>query len=631
MSVSKSSFFPSCVTFMRFFIAVKKKSIIFATAKILILENGDMKDFFKYTLATVIGMVIFAAVVGIIGVISMMGMVASQDATTVVKDKSVFVLPLSGTLNERASGNPFGQIVGSVSENLGLDEVLYAIKRAKNEEDIKGIYIEAGVFAPDSPASCQAIRKALVDFKKSGKWIVAYGDQYTQSAYYICSVADEVMLNPSGMVDWHGLAATPMFYKDLLAKLGVKMQIVKVGKFKSATEAFSEDHMSDANREQTSKYLTGIWNTIVGDVAASRKLSVQTLNQYADSIVTFSDPNDCLKMKLVDKLAYTDEVKASIKKRLGIDSDDKVNQMSVIDMNRLPRKEKSDNEVAVYYAFGDVVDSQAGSTSDCICGNVVSKDLEELMNDDDVKAVVIRVNSGGGSAYASEQIWNAVTKLKAKKPVVVSMGGMAASGGYYLGCAANYIVAEPTTLTGSIGIFGMFPDASELLTQKLGLKFDLIKTNKFSDFGNSSRPYTAEEVAVLQKYINRGYDLFVKRVADGRKMTFGQVHEIAQGRVWLGKDALGIKLVDALGGLDEAVAKAAELAKVKDDYKTKSYPDAPDFLDQLFNSMSDGGDNYLDEKLKATLGEYYEPVMTLKNINQQSPIQARLPYHLIIK
>ena len=590
-----------------------------------------MKDFFKYTLATVIGMVIFAAVVGIIGVISLMGMVASQDATTVVKDKSVFVLPLSGSLNERASGSPFGQIVGTVSENLGLDEVLYAIKKAKSEEDIKGIYIEAGVFAPDSPASCQAIRKALVDFKKSGKWIVAYADQYTQSAYYICSVADEVIMNPSGMLDWHGMAAMPIFFKDLMAKVGVKMQIVKVGKFKSATEPFTEDQMSDANREQTTKYITGIWNTMVGDVAASRKLSVAALNQYADSAVTFSDPKECLKMKLVDKLAYTDEVKASIKKRLGIDNDDKINQMSVIDMNRLPNKQKADNEIAVYYAFGDVVDSQAGSTSDCICGNVVTKDLEELMNDDDVKAVVIRVNSGGGSAYASEQIWNAVTKLKAKKPVVVSMGGMAASGGYYLGCAANYIIAEPTTLTGSIGIFGMFPDFSELLTQKLGLKFDLIKTNKFSDFGNSSRSYSAEEVAVLQKYINRGYDLFVKRVADGRNMKVEQVNEIAQGRVWLGKDALNIKLVDALGGIDEAVAKAAELAKVQDDYKTKSYPSAPDFIDQMLNSMTGDTGNYLDEHMKATLGEYYEPVMMVKNIKNQSPLQARMPYYLILK
>ena len=591
-----------------------------------------MKDFLKYTLATVIGMVIFAVVIGIIGVISMMGMVASQEATTVVKEKSVLVLPLSGMFSERAEDNPFASMVGGAAESIGLDEVLNAVKRAKEEEDIKGIYIEAGLFSPDTPASSQAIRKALVDFKKSGKWIVAYGDQYTQASYYIASVADEVMLNPIGIVDWHGLSAQPMFYKDLLSKVGVKMTVVKVGKFKSATEAFTEDRMSDANREQTSIYITGIWNSMVGDVAASRKLPVAKLNEYADSLVTLSDAKSLLQKKLVDKLVYTDEVKAEIKKRLGIDKDDDINQMSITDMNNLPKKKnKSDNEVAVYYAYGDVVDSEIGASGPTICGSTVSKDLEALMDDDDVKAVVLRVNSPGGSAYASEQIWNAVRKLKAKKPVVVSMGGYAASGGYYISCAANYIVAEPTTLTGSIGIFGIIPDVSELMTEKLGLKFDVVKTNKYSDFGTLSRPMNAEEIALLQGNVNRGYSLFLQRVADGRKMAKADVHEIAQGRVWLGKDALKLKLVDALGGIDEAIAKAAALANVSSDYKTKSYPSAPDFFDQLMSSISGDSGNYLDEKLKATLGEYYEPVMTLKNIKGQNTLQARMPYHLIIK
>ena len=591
-----------------------------------------MKEFLKYVLATVIGIMTFAVVIGIISAISIMGMVASQEATTVVKEKSVLVLPLSGIVTERSDGNPFGQIIGGAAESVGLDDMLYAIKRAKTEEDIKGIYIEAGLFSPDTPASCQALRNALVDFKKSGKWIVAYGDQYTQAAYYVASVADEVMLNPDGTVDWHGLAAQPMFFKDLLAKVGVKMQIVKVGKFKSATEAYSEDRMSDANRLQTSLYITGIWNSMVGDVAASRKIPVAKLNEYADSLVTFDDPKDLVEKKLVDKLLYTDEVKKSIKKRLGVDDDDVVNQMSVVDMVNLPaEKNKSDNKIAVYYAYGNVVDSEMGQTDHVICGNTVSKDLEELMNDDEVKAVVLRVNSPGGSAYASEQIWNAVRKLKAKKPVVVSMGGYAASGGYYISCAANYIVAEPTTLTGSIGIFGMFPDVSDLLTQKLGLKFDLVKTNKYSDFGNASRPYSPEEIAILQKYIDRGYSLFLKRVAEGRKMKEADVHEIAQGRVWLGQDAKKIKLVDALGGIDVAVAKAAELAKVGSDYKTNTYPDAPDFLDQLLNSFGSNGGNYLDEQLKATLSEYYEPVMMVKNIKGQYPVQARMPYHLVIK
>ena len=591
-----------------------------------------MKDFLKYTFATVTGMVLFAILIGIISVISVMGMIASQEATTVVKDNSVMVLNLSGSLEERADDNPFAQMVGSVAETNGLDEILYAIKRAKEEKEVKGIYIEAGLFDADAPASCQAIRKALADFKKSGKWIVAYGEQYTQQAYYICSVADEIAINPSGLIDWHGLAAQPMFLKDLLAKVGVKMQIVKVGKFKSATEAYSEDHMSDANREQVTAYITGVWNTMVGDVAASRKLPVAQLNAYADSLITFAKAEDYVRHHLVDKIAYTDEVKASVKQRLGIGDDDVINQMSVTDMNNLPEKiNRSDNEIAIYYAYGEIVNTADGQTSAAICGDVVTKDLEELMKDDAVKAVVLRVNSPGGSAYASEQIWNAVKKMRTKKPVVVSMGGYAASGGYYISCGADYIFAEPTTLTGSIGIFGMFPDFSQLATEKLGVKFDVVKTNRFSDFGSVARPFNAEELAHLQKYIGNGYDLFLSRVAEGRKMKTADVNEIAQGRVWLGKDALKIKLIDDLGGLDKAVAKAAELAKVKDDYDTATYPAAPNFIDQMLSSLEGDNGNFLDEQLKASLGDYYTPVMMLKRVEQQYPVQARMPYHLVIR
>ena len=591
-----------------------------------------MKDFLKYTFATVTGMVLFAILIGIISVISVMGMIASQEATTVVKDNSVMVLNLSGSLEERADDNPFAQMVGSVAETNGLDEILYAIKRAKEEKEVKGIYIEAGLFDADAPASCQAIRKALADFKKSGKWIVAYGEQYTQQAYYICSVADEIAINPSGLIDWHGLAAQPMFLKDLLAKVGVKMQIVKVGKFKSATEAYSEDHMSDANREQVTAYITGVWNTMVGDVAASRKLPVAQLNAYADSLITFAKAEDYVRHHLVDKIAYTDEVKASVKQRLGIGDDDVINQMSVTDMNNLPEKiNRSDNEIAIYYAYGEIVNTADGQTSAAICGDVVTKDLEELMKDDDVKAVVLRVNSPGGSAYASEQIWNAVKKMRTKKPVVVSMGGYAASGGYYISCGADYIFAEPTTLTGSIGIFGMFPDFSQLATEKLGVKFDVVKTNRFSDFGSVARPFNAEELAHLQKYIGNGYDLFLSRVAEGRKMKTADVNEIAQGRVWLGKDALKIKLIDDLGGLDKAVAKATELAKVKDDYDTTTYPAAPNFIDQMLSSLEGDNGNFLDEQLKASLGDYYTPVMMLKRVEQQYPVQARMPYHLVIR
>ena len=591
-----------------------------------------MKDFMKQAFATVVGILIFTVAMGIIGVISILGMVASTESTPKVKDNSVLVLDLNGVMQERAEDDFYGFLTGGEMSSLGLDELTEAIDKAKADDNVKGIYIEASMFAPDGPASVQALRNKLVEFKKSGKWIVAYGDQYTQSAYWLCSVADKVIVNPEGIVDWHGLCTETMYFKDLLAKFGVKMQIAKVGKFKSAVEPFFADKMSDANREQISVYLNGIWGNIVKEVAQSRKLDAKTLNAYADSLVTFASAEELLKMKLVDQVAYYDEVRAEIKKRLGLDEDDNISQVSVTQMCAQPNKNKADDRIAVYYAYGDIVsDAQSEMTNGAsICSANVVPDLEALMNDDDVKAVVLRVNSPGGSAYASEQIWRAVTRLKAKKPVVVSMGTYAASGGYYISCAANYIYAEPTTLTGSIGIFGMFPDVSGLLTDKLGLKFDQVKTNKYSNFGTTSRPFNEEEMQYLTNMIDRGYKTFTKRVSDGRKIPVERVYEIAEGRVWLGQDALKIKLVDGIGGIEQAVAKAAELAKVKE-YRTKAYPAKADMFESLLNRASSEGGNYLDGKLRSTLGEYYAPFMFLKQLDRQDAIQARMPINVVIK
>ena len=586
----------------------------------------------KQAFATVVGILIFTVAMGIIGVISIVGMVASTDATPKVKDNSVLVLDLNGVMQERSEDDFYGFLTGGEMSSLGLDDLTEAVEKAKADDNVKGIYIEAGMFAPDGPASVQALRDKLVDFKKSGKWIVAYGDQYTQSAYWLCSVADKVIVNPEGMVDWHGLCTETMYFKDLMAKFGVKMQIAKVGKFKSAVEPYFADKMSDANREQISVYLNGIWGNVVKDVAQSRKLDAKTLNAYADSLVTFASADELLKMKLVDQVAYYDEVRADIKKRLDLDEDDNISQVSVKQMCAQPNKNKADDRIAVYYAYGDIVSDTQGGMSEgaSICSANMVPDLEALMNDDDVKAVVLRVNSPGGSAYASEQIWRAVTRLKAKKPVVVSMGTYAASGGYYISCAANYIYAEPTTLTGSIGIFGMFPDVSGLLTDKLGLKFDQVKTNKYSNFGTSSRPFTEEEMTYLTNMVDRGYKTFTKRVSDGRKIPVERVYEIAEGRVWLGQDALKIKLVDGIGGIDQAVAKAAELAKVKE-YRTKAYPAKADMIESLLNRASSEGGNYLDGKLRATLGEYYAPFMFLKQLDRQDAIQARMPVNVVIK
>jgi len=591
-----------------------------------------MKDFLKYVFATITGIVILTIVMAILGTISLVGLAASSAKTTQVEENSVFTLMLSGQLEERVQTDPLATLTGQVSENLGLEDILAAIKKAKNNDDIKGIYIEAGIFSSDTPASTHAIREALLDFKKSGKWIVAYADSYTQATYYICSVADNIYLNPQGMVDWHGLASTPYFVKDLLAKFGVKYQLCKVGKYKSAPEMMTADQMSEPNREQTEAYINGIWKVMLSDVSKSRKISVDSLNAYADQFVTLSEPKELVRMKLIDKLLYTDEVKGIIKKRLKIDEDEQISQLTLEDMASVPVKNKEEGEkIAVYYAYGDIIDSETGSSlsgGHSIVATEVCKDLEELMDDDDVKAVVLRVNSPGGSAYASEQIWHAVQNLRAKKPVVVSMGGYAASGGYYISCGANYIYSDPTTITGSIGIFGMFPDFSGLLTDKLGVKFDEVKTNKFATFGTMARPFNAEELALLDKYIGRGYELFRKRVADGRKLPVTQVEEIAQGRVWLGNDALKIKLVDAIGSLDDAVKKAAQLAKL-DKYYTTNYPDEPSWWENLTAGMNK--DSYLDGKLRETLGEYYEPFVYLKSINKQSAIQARLPYFTTIQ
>lgn len=591
-----------------------------------------MKDFFKYTLATIVGIIVFFIIAGVFGVMSIVGMVASSQATQTVEDNSVLVLNLSGSISEQGDNDIVGKFTGNYAPSAGLNDILAAIDKANANDNVKGIYIEAGALDAGL-ATLQEIRNALEKFRKSGKWIVAYGDSYSQGAYYLASVADKVYMNPLGMVDLHGIGSQPMFYKDLMAKFGVKYQVVKVGTFKSATETYTEDHMSDANRQQMQKYINGAWTNICQAVSKSRGISVDSLNRYADEMTMFQPAELMKKRKLVDELMYADKVKSAVKKMLKLDDDDIVPQLSVEDILNTKDEKESGDEIAIYYAYGDVVQSSESSLtrggSHCIAASTVCKDLENLANDDDVKAVVIRVNSGGGDAYASEQIWHQVSLLKAKKPVVVSMGDYAASGAYYLSAPASWIVAQPNTLTGSIGIFAMIPDLSGLVTEKLGVKFDEVKTNRNSTFGNTmARPFNAEETAMLQAYVNRGYQLFRKRVSDGRRLPVESVEKIAQGRVWIGTDALAIKLVDQLGGLDDAVKKAAQLAKIKDYYVTES-PAPTSWTDQLLNSASDG--NYLDEQLRATLGELYQPFMVMRTLNKRQALQARLPYIMNMK
>ena len=588
-----------------------------------------MKDFFKNVFATFVGLFLFVLVTLLLGFVCIFGMVLSGESTTEIKNNSVLVINLSGPLNERTEENVITKFVGKTANETSLEDVLSGIEKAKADKNIKGIYLEAGVFVPNSYAALQEIRDALIDFKKSNKWIVAYGDSYTQGTYYLASVANDVYLNPQGMLDWHGLSTQRIYLKDMLAKFGVKVQVSKVGTYKSATEMFTGDKMSDADRQQTSAYLNGIWKYLLKGVGESRNIPIAKLNEYADSVITFANPADYLKMKLIDKLLYTDQVRNEIKKRLGIASGDDINQVSLADL-KMVKADKNGNEIAVYYAYGDIVDAPVSGTSlsqHNIVGKDVCKDLKELMDDDDVKAVVIRVNSGGGSAFASEQMWHQIMELKKVKPVVVSMGGYAASGGYYMSVPANWIVAEPTTITGSIGIFGMFPDFSGLASEKLGIKFDEVKTNKNGAFLSPMRPLTPDEMRMLQVYIDRGYNTFKDRVAQGRKLTMQQVETIAQGHVYTGEDALKIKLVDELGGLDKAVQKAVQLAKIKD-YYTKNYPAPVNWLDQIFGDYVQ--DNYLSEQLHSSLGMLYQPFSILRTLNQQSAIQARIPYFINI-
>lgn len=595
-----------------------------------------MKKFLKTIFAVFIGTAVFSIVAIVIAIIGLAGMAASasSSSTVSVKDNSVLVLPLDGELDERGgSSSPLDYITGNSDGSIGLTDMVSAIHKAKTNDKIKGIYIEAGFNGLGGYlAQVQELREALADFKKSGKWIVAYGDMYTTNTYYVASIADKIYVNPSGSVDWHGLGGRVEFYKNTLAKVGIKFIPFKCGKYKSATEPYTEDHMSQPSREQTERYIGGWWKTICQDISKSRNISVDSLNSYADRVLTLDDTKSLIKNKMVDGLLYADQMRDAVKKRLDIDKDDEVPQVSVYDL--IGDDDKSGDKVAVYYASGEIVDvlPQQSFFNDeqFIVGNDMVADMEDLADDDDVKAVVLRVNSPGGSAYASEQIWHAIEMLKKKKPVVVSMSGVAASGGYYLSCDANYIYADPNTITGSIGIYGLALDRSELMTNKLGITYDEVKTNRNSLMSlDNVTPMTAEQMNRIQSYVNNGYRTFKSRVAQGRHLSMDAVEQRAQGHVFLGSDALQLKLVDGLGGLDKAVEKAAQLAKLKK-YHTINYPEPQSFLSQLFND-DESRNSYLDEQLHLVLGNYYDTFMMLKRVESMSGLQARLPYILILK
>lgn len=591
-----------------------------------------MKSFLKQVLAVIVGICSVGAFATLMFFVMLGVMLATGDEKQSVSDNSILRIELTGTVVDRSTpDNPLNQLLGrSNASSQGLDVLIDAIKTAKGDKRIKGIYIEGGTMSSDF-ATLQELRGALVDFKSSGKFIVSYADSYTQGAYYIASVGDRVLINPSGLLDWHGIAMQPMFWTGLMEKVGVKAQVFKVGTYKSAVEPFILKEMSPANREQVESMITDLWKETCTAVATSRKLSPDSLNAYADRYITLADGADYKRLKLVDDLTYVDQVREELRKRM---NDKEVMFVSPeVVAAQAEDTGDDDNQVAVYYASGNIVDV-AGSGAlmgggDEIIGSRVVEDLDKLANDKDVKAVVLRINSGGGSAYASEQMWRAVQLLKKKKPVVVSMGGMAASGGYYMSCGANYIVAEPTTLTGSIGIFGLIPDFSGLVKDKLGLRFDVVKTNKASDFGTLSRPFDAAESAALQAHVNRGYALFLKRVADGRtaaghKMTPEAVDHIAQGRVWTGNQALKNGLVDKIGTLNDAILKAEQLAQTKNPAVVR-YPAPKSWMESFSKEKQE--DDYFERKMKLVLGDYYEPLNFIQNVDRGNYLQARLFFY----
>ena len=583
-----------------------------------------MKQFLKFTLATIVGIFI-TSLLGFLLLFGFIGAIASTSEKTVKVDpNSVYQLDLEGQLIERSQDDPFSGIFSDAIgrnevKNLGLDEVLANIKKAKTDKNIKGIYLKGGTLM-GGYASVKEIRDALLDFKKSGKFLVAYADTYTQKMYYLCSAADKIYLNPQGMIEFQGIAANTMFLKNTLDKLGVEAQVVKVGTFKSAVEPYVNTKMSDANKEQVTAFIGSIWNNLLTEISEGRKIHKDTLNRYADEMMTFAPAEKLLQYRMVDSLTYIDGMENVLKKMMKVDKDDQLETINQSDLARVPASVKMEKEkIAVIYAVGGI---DMGDTEGIISNDLVET-IRKVGDEKSVKAVVFRVNSGGGSAYGSEQIWHALSELKAKKPVIVSMGDYAASGGYYISCMADSIVAQPNTLTGSIGIFGVIPNIKGL-NDKLGLTYDGVKTNKLSDAIDFNRAFTSDERNIMQNYVNRGYEIFVKRCADGRKKTPDQIKAIAEGRVWTGEDAKKIGLVDKIGGLNDAIAMAAKKAKISN-YMIREYPEKESFMTRI---MKDFNSTIETRIMEGQLGEKYEVLKQIKRLEKFNGIQAVLPFEI---
>jgi protease-4 len=590
-----------------------------------------MKDFLKIMLASALGFIIANIIFSLIAMIFFFGMMGSLAGSFtaekyVLEENSILNLKLNGPINERvAEMDPFTELLAPEGTTaLGLNDIISAIRKAKNNDMIKGIYIDSRSMSA-SMATLAEIRNELVSFKESGKFVVAYADTYTQNGYYLAAIADKVAINPQGSLDLHGLASVPMFYKDALDKLGIEMQIFKVGTYKSAVEPFTQNEMSDANREQVTSYLNDAWSFLRADIAEARSLTADEVDALANQMPLVQPTEFLLEANLVDTLLYETEMKDYLRTLLSLEESKEIPSATVANMKSVTTKtvKKTDNTIGILYAQGNIV---SGTGAANIQDKYMVDQIEKLRKDEDVKAVVFRINSGGGSAYASEQIWKAITDLKKEKPVVVSMGDVAASGGYYIACNADRIVAQPTTLTGSIGIFGMIPNM-EGTAEKVGISTDVVKTNEFGDFGNITRPFNDQEKQLMQNMIERGYDLFLTRCAEGRNMPKDSLALYAEGRVWTGNQAKEIGLVDELGGIERAIEIAAEMANLGKSYVVFEYPKMRTMIEELLDRSTE---DLAARTVKEYLGESFELFMLLHDIRNQDYIQARIPYELNI-
>ena len=588
-----------------------------------------MKQFFKMMFASAIGVLISMGILSFISVFMFIGMISSISSSStdyVLKnDESILKLSLNGEMKETSSDNPFGSLFGNESA-LCLNDMLTAIEAAKDNDKIKGIFLDASYLATGT-ANIDAIRRELIDFKKSGKFIVAYADSYTQQCYYLASVADKVFLNPLGMLQITGFSSQTMFYKGILKKAGIEMLVFKVGTFKGAVEPFMLDKLSDANRMQITSYQKGIWNNIVSNIAAARNISEDDVNAFADNGFFYAPARKAVESGFVDELKYRDDAENAIKELIGIDSDKKLKTVSVEKMKNLKKKNllKKGDQIAVIYAEGEIYSKEiVPKYSDVnFITEKLADELLKLKKDDNVKAIVLRVNSPGGSVTVSDQIWKQVNEIKKDKKIVVSMGNVAASGGYYISCAANKIVAEANTITGSIGVFNLIPNATGLFG-KLDITTDVVKTNKFADFGDMTRPMRDDEKALIQAVTENFYDIFLSRCSEGRGMTKEEIDNIGQGRVWTGEQALEIGLIDEIGDIDHAIEIAADLAGLSDYYVRTVTNSSDPFTEYLKIQMGE----VKNSVLKDALGKDYELFNVMRVIRNTSGVQARLPYDL---